>query len=108
MKLKKNSTKVVNPKPIAIEEKHQCCCEHCLITNSTTSQEMNITTSCRIGKSVRDTLFNFKFKKRKTKTADSDTYGAVDFDNALNSNESRGYSSTVGPPLSEHPGTKSS
>ena len=39
-------------------------------------------------KLVRDT---FRLKK---KTADSDTYGAVDFDNALNNNESRANSSS--------------
>ena len=43
------------------------------------------------GKSVRDT---FRLKRRKKKTADSDIYGAVDFDNALNNTESRGNSSS--------------
>ena len=42
------------------------------------------------GKSVRDT---FRLKKRKKKTTDSDTYGAVDFDNALGNSESRSKSS---------------
>ena len=60
-------------------------------TRRRSHEQHQLYSNVEFGKSVRDT---FRLKKRKKKTADSDTYGAVDFDNALNNNESRSISSS--------------
>ena len=53
-------------------------------------EQHQLFSNVEFGKSVWGT---FRLITRK-KTADSDTYGAVDFDNALNNNESRSISSS--------------
>ena len=94
MKLKKNSAEVVNTKPIlkkstsaavntALSPTHQ--------PRRRSHDQHQQFANVEFGKSVRDT---FRLKRRKKKTADSDTCGAVDFDNALNNTESRGNSSS--------------
>ena len=78
--LKKSTSAAVNTAQLPVQQPRRRSHEqHQLFSN------------VEFGKSVRDT---FRLKKRKKKTADSDTYGAVDFDNALNNNESRSISSS--------------
>ena len=96
MKLRKNSAEVVNPKPILKKSTSAA------VNNSAHSQtqprrrshdqqQQQQFVNVEFDKSVEDT---FRLKRRKKKTTDSDTYGAVDFDNALNNNESRSSSSS--------------
>ena len=71
---------VVNSKPIPKKSTSAAVNTAQLRTNSTTLQKISwqhhqLFSNEEFGKSVRDT---FKLKKRKKKTADSDTYGAVD------------------------------
>ena len=83
MKLRKNSAEVVNPKPILKKSTSAAVNTAQLPTQQprrTSYEQHQLFSNVEFGKSVRDT---FRLKKRK-KTADSDTYGAVDFDNALN------------------------
>ena len=93
MKLRKNSAEVVNPKPIlkkstsgAVNRAHSPTQQQPRRRSHDQHQQF---ANVEFGKSVRDT---FRLKKRKKKTTDSDTYGAVDFDSALNNTESRGNS----------------
>ena len=98
MKLRKNSAEVVNAGPKPILKKSTSAA----VTNAAYSppqppqpprrrsqDQHQPFANVEFGKSVRDT---FRLKRRKKKTADSDTYGAVDFDNALGA-ESRAVSS---------------
>ena len=95
MKPRKNSAEVVNPKPI-LKKSNSGAVNRAL---SPTQQQPRRRShdqhqqfaNVEFGKSVRDT---FRLKRRKKKTTDSDTYGAVDFDSALNNSESRGSSSS--------------
>ena len=94
MKLRKNSAEVVNPKPILKKSTSAAVNTAQLPTQQPrrrSHEQHQLFSNVEFGKSVRDT---FRLKKRKKKTADSDTYGAVDFDNALNNNESRSISSS--------------
>ena len=94
MKLRKNSAEVVNPKPILKKSTSAAVNIAQLPTQQPrrrSHEQHQLFSNVEFGKSVRDT---FRLKKRKKKTADSDTYGAVDFDNALNNNESRSISSS--------------
>ena len=95
MKLKKNLAEVVNPKPILKKRTSAAVNTAQLPTQQprrrSHEQHHQLFSNVEFGKSVRDT---FRLKKRKKKTADSDTYGAVDFDNTLNNNESRANSSS--------------
>ena len=95
MKLRKNSAEVVNPKPILKNSTSAAVNTAQLPTQQprrrSHEQHHQLFSNVEFGKSVKDT---FRLKKRKKKTADSDTYGAVDFDNALYNNESRGNSSS--------------
>ena len=95
MKLRKSSAEIVNPKPILKKSTSGAVNR----ANSPTQQPQQPRrrshdqpqqfANVEFGKSVRDT---FRLKKRKKKTTDSDTYGAVDFDSALNNSDSRSYS----------------
>ena len=94
MKLRKNSAEVVNPKPILKKSTSAAVNTAQLPTQQPrrrSHEQHQLFSNVVFGKSVWDT---FRLKKRKKKTADSDTYGAVDFDNALNNNESRSISSS--------------
>lgn len=94
MKLRKSSAEIVNPKPI-LKKSNSGAVNR---ANSPTQLQQQpqprrkshdqhqLFANVEFGKSVRDT---FRLKKRKKKTADSDTYGAVDFDSALNNSDSR-------------------
>ena len=95
MKLRKNLAEVVNPKPILKKRTSAAVNTAQLPTQQprrrSHEQHHQLFSNVEFGKSVRDT---FRLKKRKKKTADSDTYGEVDFDNALNNNKSRGNNSS--------------
>ena len=93
MKLRKSSAEIVNPKPIlkksnsgAINRANSPTQQQEQPRRRSHDQHQHQFANVEFGKSVRDT---FRLKKRKKKTADSDTYGAVDFDNALSSSDSR-------------------
>ena len=87
MKLRKSSTEAVNPKPILKKSTSA-------VNNAAQPPHVSATrrrsndqpfSGVEFGRSVQDT---FRIKKKKKK-AESDTYGTVDFDNALNSSEPR-------------------
>jgi len=86
MKLRKSSVEAISPKPILKKSPSA--------VNNSAQQPLHVSATRRrsneqpfsgveFGKSVRDT---FRIKKKKKKI-ESDTYGTVDFDNALNSSE---------------------
>ena len=95
MKLRKNSAEVVNPKPILKKSTSAAVNTAAQLPTQqprrrSHEQHHQLFSNVKFGKTVRDT---FRLKKRK-KTAGNDIYGAVDFDNALNYNESRGSGSS--------------
>ena len=93
MKLRKSSAEI--PKPI-LKKSNSGAANRALSPTQqlprrkSQEQHQQQFANVEFGKSVRDT---FRLKKRKKKTADSDTYGAVDFDNALSNSGSRSKSS---------------
>lgn len=95
MKLRKNSAEVVNPKPMLKESTSATVNTTQLPTQQprrrSHEQHHQLFSNVEFGKSMRDT---FRLKERRRQWIVTHTYGAVDFDNALNNNESRGNSSS--------------